>query len=64
MKTKKWKPKMFEDYFMPSIEDGIRSYVIVWFDDSDDRRRYKLNLVCRTKTEARHKAKKMLAVLK
>lgn len=48
-----WKPKMFEEYYIPrisSIPDFCTKYH--WLNDDYDRRCYDAGIVCKTKEEA------------
>ena len=59
----KWKPKIGEMYYFPLIHGEVGGPLpALWQDSEVDNERYKMGVVCRTKSETVELARKMLAV--
>lgn len=64
-KDDKRKPKIGEMYYFPLIYgEVIDSMSALWEDSETDNERYRMGVVCRTKSETVELARKMLAVAK
>ena len=61
----KWKPDFGEIYYFPLIHGEVGGYLpAIWHGGEIDNERYKMGVVCRTKSETIELARKMLAVAK
>ena len=62
MKTKKWKPKIEEIYYVPDIFGSSLYESNTWYDNLFNQWIFNKNLVCKTPKEAITLAKAMLKV--
>ena len=61
----KWKPEVGKMYYFPLIHGEVGGPMpALWQDSEVDNERYKMGIVCRTKSETIELARKMLAVAK
>lgn len=63
-KILKWCPSIGDNYYIVDLLEEKMYDLFYWSGDEADYMRYERGLVCKSRTEALKKAKKMLKIIK